>query len=654
MSVFSSKLRLRTNSRDGPSDRDNSKGNRGKDALNIELEPPEVQKRVKEFAKEFLDEYPHGPPSCPYKGKSKSCRKVMKGLPGLLHDDSLGGDVISETGGGGTGGPVEASPDKESEKMPGLREKMNLDRGRGHEAKPPKEMGFVRQEADEYLDQEPEFPIVDVDPEDISTIEMVDEIAPGDADYEEALEDESEEEDIMDVDENDVEAYDDEEPEAAMEVSEDEVEFLDDDMDDADDMDKEDDDEEDDDEDEDRARESCDKQGPPSATRGRQYSTRDHEAADAEEEASEMSDDDIVEVSEEDVEPVSECPSGCIPSPTPDEQSEEEVVDEAVFEEKEKEAEAEEVEDELATAAMEAPEKEENNMIYETISLDKVVAGADVNDVTLFLHGEDSENPHYVVLVDGDPVAKISMADQQLPPEHLSMFLDENYPEFVLEGIENFGLKETLNSVHARYYAASALEGEVASKMREAAVNELEDTRKVAMSDLKDKLISTAAVVIEGSMKNYLTDNPLKDALILQMGRVSIDENTAVDLIEEAWREAAVDYVTAMLDKAEEWIGAPQEVMDHHIKEITGMSYRHPGYRQADDEIPQYDDAISEAPVREKVAAVSVPANVPLRTAAPSSTSGSGFTGDKDYWKRQMNLTGRHMQQSLASYKRSK
>jgi len=624
MSVFSRKLRLQTNSRDGPLVTGDTEGDRGKEALNIELEPPEVKKHVKEFAKEFLDEYPHGPPSCPYKGKSKSCKKVMKGLPGLLNDDSIGGDVISETG-GGSGGPVEASPSKEFTTMSGLREKMNLGSGRGHEAKPPKEIGFQRDEADAYLDQEPEFPIVDVDPEDISIIELVDDIAPEAEDYEEALEEEAEEDDTMEVDAKDVEVYeedDDDEPESAMEVSEDDVEFIDDDEDD---------------EDDERARESCDKQGPP--VRGREYATREHEAADAEEEADMDDDEEIVEVSEEEVEPVSECPTGCVPAPTFDEPTEEEVMDDVVEEEELKEA--------------EVVEPEENAMIYETISLDKVSAGADVNDVTLFLHGEDGENPHYVVLVDGDPVAKIALADQQLPPEHLGMFLDEHYPEFILEGIESFGLSETLNSVHARYYAASALKSDVAVKMREAAATDMEESRKVAMSDLKDHLISTAAVVIEGSMKNYITDNPLKDALIRQMARVSVDENTAVDLIEDAWREAAVDYVTAMLNKAEEWLGAPKEVMDHHIKEITGMSYRHPGYRAASDEIPEYDDVISESPIREKVAAMQVPSNVPLRTAAPSPT-GAGFHGDKDYWKKQMNLTGRHMNQSLASFKSKK
>ncbi len=648
MPVFSKKLRLQRNSRDGPADSGDSKGDRGKEALNLELEPPEVQKHVTEFAKEFLDKYPHGPPSCPYKGKSKACKKVMKGIPGLLHGDgALGGDVISETGGGDSGGgSVEASPDKELKKMPGLREKMNLEQGnRGHEAKPPKEMGFKRNEADDYLDQEAELPIVDVDPEDIAVIEAVDEIAPGADEYEDAMEegeepmveeDADDEDAILEVSDEDVEMYaEDDAEEAVEEVAEDAVEEME--------------------EDDDRAHESCgDKEG-----RGREYAARDHEAADAEEVVEEV-EEEPVEVPEEEVEPVSECPSGCVPAPTSEEVSEEEVVEDAVEEEGAKEAALEadlpEDIDDVTTVAgtEEADEKEEEQMIYETISPEKLAASADISDVALFLHGEDGENPHYVVLVDGDPVAKIALADQQISPEHSEMFLDDNYPQFVLEGIENFGLKETLNSVNAKYYAASALEGDIATQMRAAATDDMADLHKASMADLKDKLISTAAVVIEGSMKNYLTDNPLKDALVRQLGRVSVDENSAIDLVEDAWREAAVDYMTAMLDKAEEWLGAPEEVMAHHIKEITGASYRHPGYVQGDDDdIPMYEDP--KAPVAEDFhvpVTAAAPTNVPIRTAAPSPSN--EFVGDKDYWKRQMNLTGRHMQQSLANVKNRK
>jgi hypothetical protein len=301
-------------------------------------------------------------------------------------------------------------------------------------------------------------------------------------------------------------------------------------------------------------------------------------------------------------------------------------------------------------------QKEAAAELVEVLTPIEALGEIDINDVELNLFNEESENPHYTVMVKGEPVAKIALQDQTLPQDQHDLFLQDDYPQFVLEGIEQFGLGDTLQSVHARYYAAKAMEGTVAVEMKKAAAAELEVQSKRHVAKIKDDLSNVASLVIEGSLKNYIVENPLRDALVQQVRSAGVDADAAVDLVENAFREAGSQYFTMILNKAEEWMGAPKEAMEHHIKEITGMNYRHPGYATADaeDEIPEAVES-EEVPM---VSTASVPKNVPLRTTAPqmpaqARTADTKMTGnwqaDRDAWKQRLNLFGHVASKSLAN-----
>ena len=77
----------------------------------------------------------------------------------------------------------------------------------------------------------------------------------------------------------------------------------------------------------------------------------------------------------------------------------------------------------------------------------------DVEDVTLILFNEDTNNPHYMVAVRGEPVAKICLEDQQ---KGASLFVQESYPRLVLDAVKQFGLRPALDSINARYYKEKA------------------------------------------------------------------------------------------------------------------------------------------------------------------------------------------------------
>lgn len=289
--------------------------------------------------------------------------------------------------------------------------------------------------------------------------------------------------------------------------------------------------------------------------------------------------------------------------------------------------------------------------VYETLGNISALAEVSVDRVDLVLANEDSENPHYIVTVDGDPVAKVALADQpaNLVRDHSDLFTDDGYPQYVLEGVANFGLGETLKNVHARYYTAAATSGEVAEQMRTAAVSDMQEDHRQRLAETKDRLINAANIVLQGSLKNYILANPLKDALVRNMRAAGVDEAAAVDAVEHAWTEAAPVFFEATLRKAEEWLGAPPEVLEHHIKEISAMDYRHPGVAPS-----QEIEVAASAP---RAPMPQVPANVPVRTSTqtpyqPQQRQAAAPTGqwDKDQWKKRINLHGRVASASMAKY----
>jgi len=401
-------------------------------------------------------------------------------------------------------------------------------------------------------------------------------------------------------------------------------------------------------------------------------------AEPGEELAAELGEEAVVDVPMGEVEPLGEempgeaegpCPAGCEPSTVKEEpmgedegildvgEDEVEFVDEAGgAEEKEgygrprapeavaMEEEEMDVEEPVEAAVEEEPEPQSTDAIYETLGNIEALADVQAEQVDLILTREESDDPQYVVLVDGNPLAKVALSDQpeSLTTDHPEMFLDEDYPRFVLEGINNFGLDQTLKSINARYYAAAAQEGALAEQMKTAAAHQLEGEHRIRLAEMKETLLNTANIVLEGSIKNYILDNPLRDEMVRLMKSAGVDESAAIDIFETAFRSKGPETIQAIFTKAEEWMGAPEGVMEHHINEITKMNYRHPGYsEQIEEDIPQ-----EPAPVEARY----VPQSVPVRTVASTQQrQPAADQYDKEYWKKQLNLHGNLVQASMTN-----
>jgi hypothetical protein len=350
-----------------------------------------------------------------------------------------------------------------------------------------------------------------------------------------------------------------------------------------------------------------------------------------------LEDDGILDVSEDEVEFVDEGGEKearpRAPEATAEVEEDEDTEDDVA------EAAADE-DDEPVEASVEDPT--DTDQVFETLGNIEAMASVTAEQVDLILTREESDDPQYVVLIDGNPVAKVALSDQpeNLTTEHPEMFLDEDYPRFVLEGIQNFGLDQTLQSINARYYAAATQEGALAEQMKMAAAKQLENEHRTRLAEMKDGLLNTANIVLEGSLKNYIVENPLRDELVRLMKSAGVDESSAIDIAEDAFRAQAGPFFRSIMAKAEEWLGAPEGVLDHHINEITKMNYRHPGYSDTyEDDIPQEHMAEAHA----------APQNVPIRTVASPQQSRPNQEYDKEYWKQQMNLHGNLVQASLTN-----
>jgi len=348
------------------------------------------------------------------------------------------------------------------------------------------------------------------------------------------------------------------------------------------------------------------------------------------------------------------CPEGqemkCVPVEDGEEEDEEEEEEEKEEEGKEGEEGEEESEGETASSKECGAEDEEGcgpteagkplmERVYNTRDL-KSLKNARFDFIPFGVNPEDEnyelfkEDPLYAIFAMGHPVAEIHLSDTDLTNEFKGLFFKPSYIDRIKEGFTTFGVEETLKSVNARFYATAAYENEIASEVRAQLAEEIQAERRATLADLKDEFMNIMAVVAEGSVKNYWGENALKEALVNQFNSLGIDTNTCVNKIEGAFRKSGASYLEMLINKADELLGAPQDVMAHHTAEIASMEWRHPGYAAEEEAIPV---AASVQQNRQ------MPRSVPITTGhgtpvvdETEERTASGRKWDPNYWRQRM------------------
>lgn len=191
----------------------------------------------------------------------------------------------------------------------------------------------------------------------------------------------------------------------------------------------------------------------------------------------------------------------------------------------------------------------------------------DSKEVTAVLHGEDSENPSYTILISGTPVAAIYLQDQPNAEALRGYFLKNEYPRKLISAMAQGGVKEVLDTQHAKMFAAVANKSELAKAMKAEAKAEYDKQLSEAIAGVANKFASAVKLAVAGMNKNFFTeDNNLKAAAYASFTELGCDKAVAYEKVNKVFAEAE-GYFDTVIAKAMELMGKSDEAFN----EIAGM-----------------------------------------------------------------------------------
>lgn len=230
----------------------------------------------------------------------------------------------------------------------------------------------------------------------------------------------------------------------------------------------------------------------------------------------------------------------------------------------------------------------------------------------------DVENPFWVVLAGGSPVAQILLSDQEEPQKIAKLFVTEQYADGVREAAKAFPFEEVLAGVRARTYQAS-VSGQDAYKSIEAQLRgESETALREAKANLRDNMSNMLNLVVLAQAKNFLRENPLKDELFRRLAESGLDERRSVALIEAAYQARAPEHFDLCFKQAARWMDLQPEALHELEEQIKDLGYRQPTLAESDE-----IRAASAGPVP------SGSHNVPLSTARTAAAVGNSSDDEK-------------------------
>jgi len=133
--------------------------------------------------------------------------------------------------------------------------------------------------------------------------------------------------------------------------------------------------------------------------------------------------------------------------------------------------------------------------------------------VDLLLYGADNENPHWVVLASGRPVAEIRLEDQEDPHKIAKLFVTEKYAEGVREASTKFDLPEVLAGVSARPYIAMVSGSDAFKQVQQSVTASATNELRRAKANLRDDALNMLNLGGLAQTKNFIQKNPLKAEL---------------------------------------------------------------------------------------------------------------------------------------------
>lgn len=275
---------------------------------------------------------------------------------------------------------------------------------------------------------------------------------------------------------------------------------------------------------------------------------------------------------------------------------------------------------EMAEEIAEEMPAEEAELSARVVDPAQVSASARIDVVGPF---EKNADAFWIVLADGEPLAKIAMGDQKISDvarnsdTFRKMFLHEDYARSIKSAASKTPILKLLSDMNARPYTASVTRTAAYAAISDKAAKDSKSEIQKKQAKFRDDFLSMLNLVAEAQVKNFLPRNPLKEALFKALKKAGTHDPTPV--IESAFIEAGPAHFEIMANQAMKWL-------DYNAESLADI-------RQAIDEMGTgsrsfaYNEAPAAAPQAFAAPAAQRPvpssdANVPIVTAgshAPAS-----------------------------------
>ena len=223
--------------------------------------------------------------------------------------------------------------------------------------------------------------------------------------------------------------------------------------------------------------------------------------------------------------------------------------------------------------------------------------------IEMSLYGEETENPFWNLTVDGEPVARIHLADQADASSIRAGFTAESYAENFGNAISKVGLEKMLTLANARIFAHNVDDAQVTARIREKAKAEAKAEMEEKIATIRNDFLRATSLAMIAANKNFYQEegrNALKGGLFNALVQAGLTEQHAVWAIEAGFEEAPV-YFDFVMDKAVEIMDMPKEAREALEKTIMAS-----GKIEIATNEPQEEDNLMERLVKSSVSAIAM------------------------------------------------
>ena len=189
--------------------------------------------------------------------------------------------------------------------------------------------------------------------------------------------------------------------------------------------------------------------------------------------------------------------------------------------------------------------------------------------VQMSLYGDSSLNPFWNITARGEPIGRVYLQDQADPAGDRAFFTSSKYAQGVSQAVEKVGLKETLVSISAKFFANRIERSDVVQKLQVEADKVIKATVAQKTASLRDELVDRMMVAQSALDKNMFKDegNSLKDAVFMQMKKFGVQN--PVPYIEAAFEQGSSEYFKTVLAKAIEFLDMEPKAFEQIKKTVA-------------------------------------------------------------------------------------